>query len=231
MRKLFIYIILLITSQVAAQDFKLDLDNPNLIFKSEEGKVLAKKEAEDIIYKGAFKLTQKQLSNGKIELTIIPVKGDVNDDTNKKHTTWLKHTLNKPFPEFSFTTLNGKTYNENDLKGKVTVLNFWFIHCSPCIREMPELNKVVKKFDNNSNVQFLAPSLDSEETLNEFFKKTSTKFTYQVVPDVNDFVKGFKVKGYPTHLIIDKKGIIREAIIGYRDNIYDVLSQKINSLL
>ena len=33
-----------------------------------------------------------------------------------------------------------------DLKGKINVINFWFMKCAPCIAEIPALNTLVKKY-------------------------------------------------------------------------------------
>ena len=49
--------------------------------------------------------------------------------------------------ELSFEDINGKNYNLNSLKGKIIVLNFWFIQCKPCVEEFPDLNKLKKEFN------------------------------------------------------------------------------------
>ena len=56
-----------------------------------------------------------------------------------------------------------KTFNQNvnfivlhfrKTKGKIVVMNCWYITCSMCVKEMPELNKLVKKYKNNPNLTF-----------------------------------------------------------------------------
>lgn len=44
------------------------------------------------------------------------------------------------FPEFTATDMNGRTWSNADVKGKVMVLNVWFTGCGPCRAEMPELS-------------------------------------------------------------------------------------------
>ena len=45
-----------------------------------------------------------------------------------------------PFPAFDLPTLSGDRLDQNQLKGKPTVINFWFTRCAPCIDEIPVLN-------------------------------------------------------------------------------------------
>jgi len=51
--------------------------------------------------------------------------------------------------------MNEKTYSLSSLKGKIFVINFWFLECKPCVIEIPELNKIVEKH-KSEEVLFLA---------------------------------------------------------------------------
>ena len=53
---------------------------------------------------------------------------------------------NKEFPKFDLNTLMDKNFNSEQLKGKPTMINFWFTRCAPCIDEMPVLNKIKEKY-------------------------------------------------------------------------------------
>lgn len=43
----------------------------------------------------------------------------------------------KPLPGFRYVDLNGKSYTPENCIGKIVLLNFWFIHCTSCVAEMP----------------------------------------------------------------------------------------------
>jgi cytochrome c biogenesis protein CcmG, thiol:disulfide interchange protein DsbE len=49
--------------------------------------------------------------------------------------------LNKEFPLPLLTTLDNKKISIKDLKGKPTLINFWFTTCKPCIEEMPNIER------------------------------------------------------------------------------------------
>jgi peroxiredoxin/tetratricopeptide (TPR) repeat protein len=110
-----------------------------------------------------------------------------------------------PAPAFEATTLDGAWVRLEDLRGKVVVLNFWFINCGPCRGEIPELNKIVDEFKDR--VRFLAFAVDSASALKDFLKENT--FRYEIIPGESvKFAGDYPVEGYPTHFIIDQNGKI-----------------------
>jgi len=115
-----------------------------------------------------------------------------------------------PAPLFEVTSLKGKTFKLEELKGKYVVLNFWFIHCAPCIKEIPQLNKLVTAYGKR-NFVFLAFTLDNKYELEGFLKRKP--FTYNIIPKGLPVILKYHdpaVPGvsFPTHVIIDPKGEI-----------------------
>ena len=45
--------------------------------------------------------------------------------------------IGKELPAYRLVGRSGKTYTNEDLKGKVVVLNFWSVNCGPCVMEIP----------------------------------------------------------------------------------------------
>ena len=62
-----------------------------------------------------------------------------------------KDFLGKPFPDFTVTDSEGKTFTLSEaLKGHEAVLiNFWATWCDPCKNEFPMLNKVYEEVTVN----------------------------------------------------------------------------------
>ena len=115
-------------------------------------------------------------------------------------------------PDFSLETLDGERINLSDLKGKIVVLNFWFIECAPCIAEMPALNKLAEEYQD-SEVVFVAFGRNDKESLIRFGKKH--KFKYKVVAsDFNFANKYCIVSGWPTNMVLDRNGVLRKIFTG-----------------
>src|SRR5262245_58408904 len=52
----------------------------------------------------------------------------------------------KAIPEFVLARLDGGSLKSSDLKGKVTVIDFWATWCESCLPEIPHYNELAKKY-------------------------------------------------------------------------------------
>ena len=123
-------------------------------------------------------------------------------------------TETKPLaPTFTGITLDGKTINSGALKGKILVLNLWFINCPNCIQEIKLLNEVVDAYKDNKDVVFVGLASNAKPELEKFLVKNPFKF--QIIPNAGAFSlfrfgkpnkKGEYDLGFPTHVVIDREG-------------------------
>jgi len=137
--------------------------------------------------------------------------------------------IGKRAPDFKMTDLNGNEISSETTKGKVVVLNFWFVSCKPCIAEIPELNEVYKTYKNNSDVVFASITFDKKEKVDVFLKKHPLQ--YPVVSDAKEICTLFNTSGYPTNLVIDKNGNFYDYISGGFPEIGHQISNSIQSAL
>lgn len=107
-------------------------------------------------------------------------------------------------PEFTVTTLDGKTLSTTDMKGKVVVLNFWFIGCPVCLAHKPQLNELRAKFAGNGDVVFLAMTADSSADVKRFLSKE--RFDYQQASNAKAAMDKFGFTGYPKNIVVSRTG-------------------------
>ncbi len=113
----------------------------------------------------------------------------------------------KELPEYEFTDLNGKVYDKTSTKGKALLIKCWFIGCVACVKEFPELNKLVDEYKDRNDILFISLATDSKQDLTSFLNKK--QFKYAVVPDKGKYMSDqLVVNAYPMHVLIDKKGKI-----------------------
>ena len=127
---------------------------------------------------------------------------------------------------FNLTDMDGNTWKSEELSGSVVVFNFWFSACPPCKKEIPELNRLVKEYENE-NVVFIGVSLDSEDRVEEFTYMHT--FNYKLIPNGDGFIDENHVSSFPTQFIIDKDGTLVKRIIG--GVTYEEMKNRIDKLL
>ncbi|HEX6847722.1 MAG TPA: TlpA disulfide reductase family protein [Chitinophagaceae bacterium] len=200
------------------------LSDTTITFKNQEGKILTKDEVKEFM-KGVFSIRQQNI-NGKKIITIIPRGNDERTLQLEKIDALKNSLVGNPLTSFHLTDLDNNEWDLDKLKGKALVINFWFTACKPCILEMPYLNKLVA--DNKDSVVFIAPAPENETQIKRFLKKYS--FEYNIIPSAADFMTSMSIENFPTHLVVDKEGIIRQVFIGYADDIKEKLQVEINKL-
>ncbi|MFN5323280.1 MAG: TlpA family protein disulfide reductase [Bacteroidota bacterium] len=131
-------------------------------------------------------------------------------------------------PDFDLKDLNGTPYSNKTLKGKVTVINFWFIECKPCVLEIPDLNQLTEKY-KGKNVEFLGIATNNETRLKDFLAKTP--FLYRIIPNGMKTATDFGVGAYPTHLILDQNSNVSYMSVGVGPETIKSIESTIETLL
>ena len=57
------------------------------------------------------------------------------------------------------------------------------------------------------------------------------RFDYKIIPYSLDYITAAVIENFPTHLVIDKEGIVRQVFIGYAADIKEKLQAGIDKLL
>ena len=104
-------------------------------------------------------------------------------------------------PPFDLKDLTGKRVTSGSLKGKPTLINFFFSTCVPCILEVQPLNQFAA---GRPKMNFLAVTFDEPETAQAFVKRFD--FRWRIVPDARDFIDRVRVKNYPMMALFDAHG-------------------------
>ena len=128
--------------------------------------------------------------------------------------------------DFSAMDKDGNTVKLSDYKGKKVYINVWASWCGPCIREMPELEKVYQKLKDKEDVVFLSITSPSDDEFKNQSPQDKDKatilakakelgVTYPVLFDVNDrFLINYTVRSFPTHVFINSDGTIANKVSG-----------------
>ena len=114
---------------------------------------------------------------------------------------------------------------------QIVILHFWGTWCAPCREEYPEFAKLYERLKNDKRFLFVSVSCspgienDTDKLRSETAEYlNSIKVDMPIYVDTTAFTRSYIAKmlasqgmGYPTTLVIDRKGIIRDAWIGKAD--------------
>ena len=134
-------------------------------------------------------------------------------------------------PDISFVTvdLEGNLWMETCFAGhKLTVLNLWAYWCGPCVREMPDLQKLAEEYADRG-VQMLGVYYAEDET-EDIRKAQDLRITYPCLRYVEEFDPFLNTGYIPVTLFVDGNGkVLGEAYIGSRN--YDAWASIIEGYL
>lgn len=138
-------------------------------------------------------------------------------------------TTGKKISLFNVYDINDEKLNLRDLSGKIVVLNFWFVDCSPCRLEIPDLNELVDSFKTNDKVIFAAVALDDRSVLEKFLK--SMPFHYRIINNGRFIADRYRVRAFPTHVVIDQEGKVYFHTSGLAANTVYWVRKSVDELL
>jgi len=113
-------------------------------------------------------------------------------------------------PEFTMKSLAGDTITRESLAGKPALLVFWNTWCPICKQELPLINRIAQKYASQG-VAVLAINTglnDSESKTRAFWNKSGYRFPTGFDGNFG-IVEAFGVRGVPTILLVDARGVVR----------------------
>lgn len=168
----------------------------------------------------------------------LPLLRDQVDDQLKNHAQTAKWTieeverraavLGKPAAAWETKDLDGKAHALEDYRGKVVILDFWYRGCGWCIRAMPQVNELADHFKKEP-VAVLGMNTDRDEK-DARFVMDKMKLTYPVLK-AEGLPEKYKVNGFPTLIIIDQKGDVRDVHVGYSPTLREEVARRVRELL
>src|SRR5215472_15635925 len=119
-------------------------------------------------------------------------------------------------PEFSMKDLRGHEISSAGLRGKVVLIDFWATWCGPCKKEMPGYQELLARYGPQGFVVigFKFDTMKDTENPLSFAKRLGVQYPLAVA--TNAIKQKFGgIEGLPTTLLYDRRGVLRNKVIGF----------------
>ncbi|MCU4174071.1 TlpA family protein disulfide reductase [Carboxylicivirga sp. N1Y90] len=165
--------------------------------------------------------------------------------SNTALTKWHKNQFFRNYESIDEpirSILEQDDFLSDEKDAKILVINLWATWCQPCQREIPHLNKLLDKYEQEG-VLFLAINGEKKNEVNEWIdlqkhefsyfqlyeQKPLMKYLFELNPD-ESFKKGQKPQALPTNLII-KNGELIYYKAGFSKQSIEALEAKLSEIL
>lgn len=137
--------------------------------------------------------------------------------------------VGQPIKSFSLETTTGKTISSAKLKGRVVLLNFWGTWCKPCLKELPEFDRLYRRY-RKSGLVLLAIATDSDpEPVKALAKER--RLAAKIAVGGEELANSYKSPSFPFSFVVDENGIIQASYRGFKPECLGQLEQDIRGQL
>jgi thiol-disulfide isomerase/thioredoxin len=210
MKKIILFVYVLFIQSVLSQTIVYTTDGVNLVneleINQQKNKLISKFSK---LFKKKMYAELKNRSTEKRNDSIIHfITFDLKDSKSKK--SKIENLIGDEFLDFKFKDITGKVISLQSLKGKPTLINFWFTKCQPCIDEMPHLNKLKNKYKKSMN--FISMTYENKAAVKKFLSKR--EFNFNHITNLKGYTDRLELESFPVNVFLDKNLIIREVESG-----------------
>lgn len=133
-----------------------------------------------------------------------------------------------PCIDFTLPDSTGKSVTLSSLRGKWILLDFWTTWCGPCRRGFATMKDVYERYSDRMEIVAVACG-DHESVWKGVIEDCQLPWVNLLASiDADGTVAGYPVKSFPTKIIIDPDGNVRDMHIGEDEEFYKTLEAMLN---
>lgn len=125
-------------------------------------------------------------------------------------------------PDFRTTTFDGNKFSIRDMEGKLVLLDFWGTWCGPCRRQMPELSRLYRTYQDSLHGLFeiVSVALDDDTTaLRQVINQDTLTWPNHIREPKSggEIATLYQIKQIPTSYLLNDQGQILKVNPGIKD--------------
>jgi thiol-disulfide isomerase/thioredoxin len=113
----------------------------------------------------------------------------------------------QPAPRFHAKTMTGETYTNDNVKGKIVLLEFWTTWCPYCRREQSLVDSIDREFSGKGVVVLAVDVAESKKKVRQYLQDSPRSCRIVLTEDTN-LAAMYQANSYPIYVVIDRDGNI-----------------------
>ena len=137
-----------------------------------------------------------------------------------------------PAKDFTLKDMDESSHSLSNYRGKVVMLNFWATWCPPCRQEMPSMQALYQRYEDQGFAVLAVNEWEDADRVFVYTGQLSENPTFPILFDhKGEVADQYEVKGLPTTVLLNKKGQVVYRAIGGRDFNHPEVDKVIRTLL
>jgi thiol-disulfide isomerase/thioredoxin len=116
-------------------------------------------------------------------------------------------------PDFQLEDLEGKMVSLKSFRGKIVLLNFWATWCKPCVDEMPDIERVHRRYKDDNLVVLAINFGENKEKVQGFVSRQKLSFTV-LLDKTKEVSHRYRTFALPTTYLVDREGYLMAGTVG-----------------
>ncbi|MBT6179101.1 MAG: TlpA family protein disulfide reductase [Deltaproteobacteria bacterium] len=169
-----------------------------------------------LCFRGVPLLTAKRIHRPMASVVVLIIAGSlaltgqfISDNAERARPLMQGDSL----PDFLIYDASGTKRMPNESKGRVILIDIWATWCGPCVAAMPQLEKIHRKFSNDS-FELLSINVEPSKIKEVIQFKQDHNLSFPIFFDRGQARRRLMVSLYPTLILVDENGKIQSVYNG-----------------
>jgi thiol-disulfide isomerase/thioredoxin len=120
---------------------------------------------------------------------------------------WAGSKTKEAAPRFNATTTAGEKFNNDSIKGKVVLLEFWTTWCGYCAQEAPFVDQIGREYADKGLIVLAVNVGESKKVVKKYLEQHPRTSKIVLMDDTN-LAAMYQATVYPIYVVIDRDGNI-----------------------
>lgn len=119
-------------------------------------------------------------------------------------------------PDYKYVDISGSGHSVSEFRGRIVLLDFWTLGCTPCMESMPVLNRLNNEYGDRLSI--ISINLNTGSLWEQGRKEHPVSWTEWRDPKGSaGVIRSFESRGVPTFVLVSPEGVVLDVLEGFSE--------------